>query len=437
MPQKRPPFRLRLAKVILGNKAKEYIPSLSSLYDGWGYGAKAPLNDDVSMGAQLESNLGSCFAANNAIAEPTAAVELKLYRKSKGGKREEVLEHELLELLANPNNAHTGEQLRSLHFSYMNFVGESYIYMRDSRGNAYDPAKGKLPAALEIFPAHLVQFKLEAAYTQSTIRYGQETYPLTSVVRDLNPDPGRPYYGRSIVRAAAQTLDTEFQMKEWNRRFFANNARPSLIVKTNEPLDQEAYDRRKAQFRDENTGTENAFKPLQIEGGDATPYMLSQQDLDFLNSRKFSRDEILAMWRVSPGIIGAVENVNRSNLEAGFYIHAVVNIRPRIRQFVRQLNASLVSFYDPTLELGFEDPVPEDTDAKLKAAQAGVNKWWTIDEVRDQYGDAALPDDLGSQVYMANNNAPLSAIAEPPKPGEVISPTPPSADDKPQKSLHG
>jgi capsid portal protein len=80
--------------------------------------------------------------------------------------------------------------------------------------------------------------------------------------------------------------------------------------------------------------------------------MLNQQDLDFLNSRKFSRDEILAMWRVSPGIIGAVENVNRSNLEAGFYIHAVVNIRPRIRQFVRQLNASLVSFYDPDTGAG-------------------------------------------------------------------------------------
>jgi hypothetical protein len=32
----------------------------------------------------------------------------------------------------------------------MNFVGESYIYMRDARGNAYEPAKGRLPAALEI-----------------------------------------------------------------------------------------------------------------------------------------------------------------------------------------------------------------------------------------------------------------------------------------------
>jgi hypothetical protein len=103
MPDKRPPFRLRLAKAILGSKAKEYIPSLGSIYDGWGYGSTStPLNDYTGKNEQLEANLGWCFAANNAIAQPTAAVELKLYRKSKSGKREEVLEHELLELLDNP-----------------------------------------------------------------------------------------------------------------------------------------------------------------------------------------------------------------------------------------------------------------------------------------------------------------------------------------------
>jgi hypothetical protein len=54
------------------------------------------------MTAQLQANLGWCFAANNAIVEPSAAVELKLYRKGKSGKREEIVEHELLDLLDNP-----------------------------------------------------------------------------------------------------------------------------------------------------------------------------------------------------------------------------------------------------------------------------------------------------------------------------------------------
>ncbi len=36
-----------------------------------------------------------------------------------------------------------------------------------------------------------------------------------------------------------------------------------------------------------------------IEGGDVTTIM-GQRDLDFIQSREFSRDEILAMFRLSP-----------------------------------------------------------------------------------------------------------------------------------------
>ncbi|BAS17620.1 uncharacterized protein RBE_0759 [Arthrobacter sp. Hiyo8] len=89
-------------------------------------------------------------------------------------------------------------------------------------------------------------------------------------------------------------------MKAWNQQLFANGARPSLIFQTDQPLDDDAYARWKAQFADDHTGTNSAYKPLLIEGGKATPWMLNQQDLDFLESRKFSRDEILAMFKVSP-----------------------------------------------------------------------------------------------------------------------------------------
>ena len=122
------------------------------------------------------------------------------------------------------------------------------------------------------------------------------------------------------------------------------------------------------------------------------------------------------MWRVNPYMIGSVENLNLATAKAARVQHAEINIEPRLRQFVKQLNASLVRTYDPSFELAFASPVPEDGDAKLKEAQAGVNKWWTIDKVREQYGDAPLPDNLGGHVYIANNNAPLSAIAEPAAP---------------------
>jgi hypothetical protein len=50
MQHRRPPIRLRLAKAILGSKAKEYIPALS-LFDGingWGTDATGRLKNYVS-----------------------------------------------------------------------------------------------------------------------------------------------------------------------------------------------------------------------------------------------------------------------------------------------------------------------------------------------------------------------------------------------------
>jgi HK97 family phage portal protein len=397
------PLRLRLAKAILGRRAKEFIPPLP-LFDGDGFAGSARLNDYTSKPSQISANVGWSFAANTSIVDPCAAVALKLYRKKKDGDREEIKEHEILQLLDNPNAMHTGEQLRQLHFTYMNFVGESYIYMLRGADH-FEPAKGKLPDALQIMPAQSTQLVLGDTYGSSTVRSGKNEYPISAFIRDLNPDPANPYFGRSIIAAAAAAIDTDAQMTRWNRGIFANEARPSLIFTTNEPLSSESYERWKQQFNDEHTGADNAYKPLLIEGGEAKPYMLNQQDLDFLESRKFSRDEILAMWRVSPGMLGAVENVNRANLEAGFYIHALINVVPRVRQFVNQLNTTLVRVYDPMLELDYENPVPEDVAAKLEAAEAGVDKWWTKDEVRDMYGEKPLPDGLGSHIVVLGKGA--------------------------------
>lgn len=404
----RAPFRKRLSAarqlIFNGSVKKEFIPALNP-DGGVFFGNQGRLNDYADKMSQLQANVGWSFTANTSIAEPTAAVQIKLYQRKKDGDREEITQHEILDLLDAPNFMLTGEQLKQLHFTYMNFVGESYIYMRDGTGS-FIPSKGHLPDALDIFPAHIAQFQLGVTYLDSIVRLGGNTYPIGAFIRDLNPDPEFPYFGRSIIKAAALAIDSDDQMKKWNRGIVANGARPSLIFNTNEPLSEEAYKRWKEQFVDDHTGEENAGKPLLIEGGDAKPYMLSPQDLDFLASRKFSKDEILAMWKVSPAVLGMFENANRANLDAAFYIHALNNVVPRIRQFVKQLNATLVKVYDPTYELDFVNPVPEDVEAKLNAADKGVDRWLTKDEIRNMYGEKPLPDKQGEQIIVqARGNA--------------------------------
>lgn len=415
MARKNTPLRYKLAARLLG-RDKAFIPHLSNTLDAFDVGNS--IKNYSTKGEAIKANLGWAFTANDAIVRPTARVQLKLYKRDKKGDREEIFEHEILELLKRPNGALKGKQMRRLHFSYMNFTGESYELMMKG-DKPFEPAKGKLPDSLHVLPAHLVEFKLGATYSQSTVKFDNNDYPITAVMRDLNPDPRSPYYGQSIITAAAATIDTDEQMKDWNRRFFANNARPGLIFSTKEEMSEESYKRWKQQFADEHVGTDNAYKNLLVENGEAKPYMVSQQDLDFLASRKFTRDEIFAMFQVSPAVVGMVENANRSIMDGAIYTHTINNVMPRIEDWVELQNTSWIQVFDPTLELDFVSPVPEDKAAKLNEAEKGTNKWMTIDETREQYGMEPLPNHLGEQIYAQGTLAPLERIATAPAPADA------------------
>ena len=426
------PIRLRIAKSLIGRNNKAFIPHLRDMV---GSDSINDINHYRTKSEALTANLGWAYTANDAIVKPVSRIELKLYRKQKDGDKEEIFDHELLNLLKRPNFALTGKQLRRLHYTYINFTGESYILMMKG-ADPFVPVKGQLPDSLHVLPAHLCDFELGDTYTDSFVRYNNKNYPIASIIRDLNPNPANPYYGQSVITAAATTIDTDEQMKNWNRRFFANNARPGLIFSTKEKMSDDAYERWKKQFSDQHTGTENAYKNLLVEAGEAKPYMVNQQDLDFLNSRKFTRDEIFAMFQVSPAVVGMIENANRSIMDGAIYTHAVLNTVPRIEDFVELLNTAFVEICDPTLELGFVNPVAEDKKDKLNEADKGVNKWLTIDEVRNQYGMDPLPGGLGTQIYAQGSLRPLDALAETPPPqSDETTPPETAAPDEGKKSF--
>ena len=393
-----------------GDGSINNIPHID-LNNFWGDGVSGKLNDYRTKQAQLKANIGWVYSANQAIADEASAVELKLYRKKPDGDREEIFEHEILDLIKRPNGWLTGSKFWNLYYQYMNLTGEAYI-LKMRNGEPLDKA-GVLPHALHILPSHLADLQLADTREDSSILFLGRKFALQSMIRDINPDPENPYVGRSVVKAAAITLDMDYQMKDWNRSLFANGVRPSAVIEVPDVMEDEAYERLKKQLDEANAGSDNAFKKIIIEGGaKLAPYSMSQQDLDFLASRKFSKDEIFAMFRTSPSIVGMTEDVNRANAEAQDYTMAKRVTVPRVRSLKELLNIELVEPFDPTLELDFDSPVPEDEAQKLAEDEAGLNNWLTIDEVREKRGLPALPNGAGAVLYRPLNEVPITMLAD-------------------------
>ncbi|WP_241473781.1 phage portal protein [Mycolicibacterium neoaurum] len=409
MASKKAPLRVRLATRILG-KNKAFIPHLSNTLDL--FDPANPLRDYATKQEALLANIGWAFAANDAIARPMAQVKLVLYKVDKNGDKTELPDsHPVMKLIRKPNAALRGKQFRRLHVGYMNFTGESYNLML--KGNdPFVPKLGQLPDSIHVLPAHLVDFKLvNGDFSASTVQINNESYSIDEIIRDIDPDPRDPFRGQSRITKAAATIDTDEQMKDWNRRFFKNNARPGLIFSTKEEMSDEAYARWQQQFADGHAGTENAYKNLLVENGDAKPYMVSQQDLDFLASRKFSMAEICAMFNVSPAVIGWIEDANKSILEGALLANMRDNVIPRVEDFCELQNESWIQMFDPNLELGFINPIGEDKNVKLAENDKAANKWKTIDEVREDYGLEPLPDGLGAQLYVQGSLRTLGKVA--------------------------
>lgn len=362
--------------------------------------------------AQLMANVGWVYAANQVIADDCSAVRLKLMHVMNDGDEEEVFSHEILDLLDDPNNVITAKQLWNLYYSYLNLTGEAYILKLDRNGNALED-KSKLPSALFPLPSHLCDFHVgEKSWDESYVLYNGDRYPINAVLRDINPDPENIYNGMSIVRKASLTVDTDIQMKRWNNKLFKNGARPGVVVEVPDQLKDDAYNRLKQQFDEQYRGVGNAFNRVILEGGaKMSPFMMTTQDLDFLESKRFTRDEILAMFKVSGSNLGITEDVNRANAEAQEYSYAKRCIKPRLEQFVDFMNKRLLRpIYGGEYKLDFEDPIPENTEMRLREAEAGVNKWLTINEVREMYGREALQNGNGDQLYVPISNVPIEDL---------------------------
>lgn len=390
-------------------------------------GGLSKINSYKTKAAQVKANVGWVYAANDIIAEGISAVEFVI-KKTNGKDVETLTQHPILTLLDSPVDNMHGMQFLNLHTSFLNLSGESYIVPVGESTNM--PG---LPAALHILPAHDVTYKVNNDTGDELIKFGKDQYLENTVTerqfyRDYRANPGSSVQGKSVVAAAAAAIDTDDKAKRYNQNFFANAARPSIVIESDKQMSPEAYRRYKQQLNEYMVGTENAYKPMLLEGGaTAKPFALSQKDMDFLNSRKMSMDEILGMFRISPAMLGMITAANRANMEAAEYAFAKWVILPRVKAFCKFVNKYIIDPIDPTLQLSYVEFVPADIATVNSSRTAAVNTYKTVNEIRKEDG---LPDiEGGDQLYVENSKRPLGSDYAPVAP--PAAPAAPATDETP------
>lgn len=248
------------------------------------------------------------YACINAIAQSISGVPL-LFKTGSRKDLKVVESHPLVNLFESPNPMMSGSQLVEATFVYLGLTGEAfYITERES---------GKdIPKEMWVF--HPGRFK-EVVDDQTGLisgwvySKGPQQIPIQphEVIFFRHFNPYHDYRGLAPLQAARAGIEQDFWAGRYNTAFFKNSAQPGGVLETSGNLTDEEYQRVLAQWQDRHGGASKAHAIALLEGGLSYKQTgLSQKDMDFLEQRKWNREEIMAAFKVPKGELGLYEDVN-------------------------------------------------------------------------------------------------------------------------------
>lgn len=297
-----------------------------------------------ALGAGYESNSGQLVTTNSAmqqlvvfncvrvLAESMGMLPCQLLKKT-DRVRLPATGHRLYPLITMaPNGYMTAQEFWELLVACLCLRGNFYAYKVSALGNV-----GEL---LPLNP-DIVTPKLKDDWTvEYTVNFKSGTKVLTQDeiwhVRLFTLDG---LNGLNPIAYARQALGLGQAMDAHAAKLFTNGAVTSGVLRTDQELSPEAFDRLKTEFQGEHMGVANAYKPMILEMGlDWKPISLSAQDTQFIESKKLTEAQICGLFRVPPHLVASMEKMTLNNIEhmgMSFVNYSLVPIMTRIEHRIQ------------------------------------------------------------------------------------------------------
>lgn len=333
------------------------------------------------------------YVAVNRIAEAAALVPFAVYARPRAGEvaspeAGEVAQpdHPFVRLLQRPNPLMSRFELIESTVGSLEIHGNAYWFLAGQPGGAPQELWPLRPDRVQIVP--------------DPVR-GVRGYVYTVDGRDIPLDaaevvhfrrwhPANDYYGLSALEAARLAVESDRAMADWNRRYFSEGyAVPAGIVAIRDRVNDADFERIKREWRASYGGRERKTAFLRGASVEWQSVGLSQNDMDFLNARRFNREEIFQIFGIPVGMFS--ENATEANALVGERVFIERTLWPKLVRIAEKLSTDLLPFYGAGLTGRFEDIRPQDrssTFEELRLAKGVL----TVDELRARYfGLGPLP----------------------------------------------
>lgn len=379
---------------LLGRKAPEkraFIPGgtftpMSSILGS--------MNDNVVNSNALK--LGPVYACVSKIADTIASMDVNVEKKEKDGSREPLFQHPVSRLLQTEPNPSMG----AYEFWQM-VVSDALLY-----GVGYALI---LPDSSEMYwlPSNDVSFKIDQTTGEKWYTYPQSPTPVPqSRMLEI-----KAFRGLSPTKVHEQSLYTSKAIQDFGSTFFQNGGMLGGILTTKEYMDAEQMVEASNMWKREYMGSKNAHK-VAILGGGFTyqPLSVPLEQLQWLESKKYSAEEIARFYQVPPSMVGLDSDTKYSNYEQQILQFNQGTIIPWLRRIELEVERKLLP-NDDALSCRFNVEGLLRGDLATRAAYYHsllTDGVLTINEVRAKEGMGGIEG--GDENLVGLNQIPLSMV---------------------------
>jgi HK97 family phage portal protein len=372
------------------------------------------------------------YACIRVLAESLAQVPCILYKKIQDGK-EPATDHPLYQILSvAPNSFQTSFEFFELMQVYLGL-----------RGNTY---------ALKTVVRNEVRELLPVSPDRVTVKQDPKwnvTYDVSmpdGTILQVPPErmfhvPGLGFnglVGLSPLLYHKETLGVAIQLTRHTARLFKNGAHVGGTLEHPGKLSDVAYKRLKDSFDEQYAGVSNAHKTLMLEEGakfNATG-SLSSRDVQYIETRQFTRGEIASIFRIPPHMVGDLDRSTNNNIEQQALEFVTYTMAPWYRRFEQRIVMQLLSakeqlLYEPSFRS--QDLLRGDMKTRYMSYNLAILcGWMRRNEARTMEGfnKADGLDDFLQPVNMQDLETAMKQANEPdtgapqpsksPKPGENV-----------------
>jgi HK97 family phage portal protein len=297
----------------------------------WVSKAGIRVNPDNAM------TVSAVYAAVRVIAETLAMLPLKVYRRVEDGK--EIARGHYLEPLFSsaPNQFQTPMEWIEM------MAGHAVL-----RGNGYSRIiSGTRGFVNELWPLNPDRvtpvLDSRGVLTYEYRNDGGEIETLAKSDVFHLKGFGNGLEGLSVVGNARETIGLAMATESYGNRFYRHGVQPSGVLEHPGALSEEAQSRLRSSFETSYAGHDNAFKTLVLEEGMKWQKIgMSNDDAQFLETRRFTVTEIARWFRLPPHMIGDLERATFTNIEQQSLEFVAYSLLPWVRRFESAIKRDLI-----------------------------------------------------------------------------------------------